>query len=350
MAGGFLAGAGKAVNDYASEQENKAFELKLMSTKLEMEHRNRIEEAIQTQSAEKARYDRESKISSGVSDAVSKTLGKTIGDLRTTDAPIVDTLIKDKQMQELKNVTSSPVPDEVGIPQYQVRHNMLGYQVGSPTPMTDYATKRAMYDKLVTYHSLLEQAHGLYNDLSVHNALGAGSILNHFPEDISSKRAELLAVNKQLAPLEASIKEGVPGGRFSQMLGDQMAASTQIPQHSVNVANDLFDNSNLMTYSKIRDISPLAKMPQSLVDKFGGLLHDQGGNLINPHDITIKEGNIYYAGSSTPVGNTSSPFLAVHPHAAQSFAKHVQSQAPQSPFSDPSAFAGALGEVRASNQ
>lgn len=330
MAGGFIAGAGQEIAKAATEQEQNAFTLKLQSAKLEQEHQNRISEATNAAAIEAAKYTRESKVSSGVSSAASKLLGANLGDLSTNDSSIVDALVKGKIARDQANVTSSPINDEVGIPQYQVRHNVLGFQVGAPTPEVDYSTKRANYDKLTTYNTLLTRAQSLFNDLSVHNAMGAGWLANKLlPENLAKERAELGDINKQLGPLSAGTIEGVPGGRFSQMLGEAMSGAQPLSQHDAQVANDHVNNAKLMIYSKIRDISPVATMPQELTDKFAGLLHDQDGKMINAHDVTIVGNNVYYAGSAAPVGQLNSPFLAVHPHAAQAFAKHVSGQAVQ---------------------
>ncbi len=350
MAGGFIAGLGQALEQAGTEQQNNAFALKLQSAKLETEHQNRLDEAKASQVAEATKFERENKISDSVSGAASKMLGSSLSNLHTGDTGMVDAMLKAKIAREQSSVTSQPVNDEVGIPQYQVRHNGLGFQVGSPTPETDYSAKRAQYDKLVTYTSLMSQAHQLYSNLSVHNALGGGSLLNRLPEDLATDRATLQSVNDKLSKIEPATIEGV--NRFSLELANAMRGGQLNAEHNPQVEKDLYNNAMLRSYSKIRDISTTASMPQELTDKFGGLLHDQSGNMVNAHDITVRHDNIYYAGNPSPVGNINSPFLAVHPSAAKSFAKHVAGQASaqnQNPFGDDASFNAALQSVRGQN-
>jgi len=73
-----------------------------------------------------------------------------------------------------------------------------------------------------------------------------------------------------------------------------------------------------------------AVVPQDLVDNFGGIGHYQDGTVVNPHDLTVKGGKIYVGTNPSPLGAIGDPFLAVHPAAATSFAKHVADQAASS--------------------
>lgn len=344
-----MAGNLSSFNSVMSDQNNKAFELKLMNAKLEQEHQNRLGEAQQAQSAELARFAREHSVSPGVSKAAAGVIGSDIGPMTTNDEPTVDALIKNKQMMGMKETKVDPQYDEVGIHATDLKSNGLGFPMGSPTPAVNYQKNRETYDKLITYNTLLTQSQQLYNDLKVHNALGTGSMFNKLPENLIQERTVLLDNAKKLGPLSAGTIEGIPGGRYVQALSDSLSSGQPLPQKDEQVFSDEMNTAKLMIYSKIRNISSRATMPQDLTNKFAGLLHDQNGEIVNPSDISIVNSKIYYGGNPSPVGDLGSPFLAVHPAAASSFANHVAgktAQAQGSPFGDDAAFNAALQSVR----
>jgi len=102
-----MAGYITGVNQAMTDQNNKAFELKLQNAKLEQEHQDRLGEMAQQEESqrnmasaaaatEKAKYERENTLNPSLTDAFNKLVGSNMSGLHTQDVPGMDALAKYK--------------------------------------------------------------------------------------------------------------------------------------------------------------------------------------------------------------------------------------------------------------
>ena len=314
--GAFAGGAAQANSEDITTRRASALELKMKSALAEQQ--GQITQETQRQAAQqeatKASVAQERGTLSGAGGAdfarqangeaaTGQPMSPAEVALRTAAMPIIAA----KQQQR---ETVVPVNDEFGIPKYFQPYNRRG--VALPKEENpEWSSLHDQHQKLDQYTNVLVQAHDLFKDLKLKGYLGG--LANAIPVGMgAAARDRLKGLANAVGPLAAQVNENVPGGRYSQLLGQSMATTGTHAGLAEGVEADLFGNGMLRVYDKYLSQGRV-KYPPIMDTMFSMLPHEKivdplsgketnGSLLIHPDDLLVKNNRVIQISTGKDLG------------------------------------------------
>lgn len=347
--GAFFGGMAKGAGDELDDQQGRAFKMKVANAQIEGKMRELAETARLKALDESAKYERESRLSKGVTDAANKTMGDgyDFTGAGVKDQSTIDAILRKNTDRSNASavIANKDVYDEgTGI---KTGVDLLNGNGVAIRRLQDASSvpKIALHGEISQLVQNIAHAGGAYGELSVQGG-GAMAAPLDWAANLSGgmgplrARAELAKLNRSTSILQGKFLDKVPGGRASIGLATRSDEYMLDARNNPALNKNIMDNVQYQAYKALKEMGPNTKIDGSLVAKFENLPHDKNGIPVN---VRWKDGQAYMPGSTVPLKLEQK----LTPQKAEQLRAEGETKAKaDNPFGDDAAFKQAVEDAQ----